>query len=132
MQPRIIYILALGFLASACDSIPSEPKLEVPEPEIISWDRIPQPFPESTYFLFGAGLQDGPHAILNSLLEGGVAFQDAYRPHSALCMRLFLDQLVVVLERPDERMQQHGFTTDPNGFAGGCFSHWEHYALRGG
>ena len=118
MQTRITFLVVFVLCSSACDSASYEAIQEVPEPELVSWEGIPQPLPEATYFLFGAGLKEGPRAALEQLLEEDIAIQDAYRPHTALCMALFLDQLVVVLEGPDERMQQQGFTTDPEGFAG--------------
>ncbi|MDH3216433.1 MAG: hypothetical protein OEN01_09105 [Candidatus Krumholzibacteria bacterium] len=42
-------------------------------------------------------------------------------------MALFLDELIVELEEPDDGIFELGFTRDFSGTAGPCATHWNEY-----
>ena len=130
MNPALRHVLAYLLFVSACGPTPPEPAIDALESEIVSWETIPHPFPEATYFLFGANLKDGPRAVLVELLEDGIVVQDAYYPHTSICMAVFLDQMIVVLEAPDERMENRGFTTNSDRLGGSCITHWSRYTIQ--
>jgi hypothetical protein len=109
------------------------PGAQVPEPEIVGFQEVPKPFSESTYFLYGAALEDGPVPILEELLRAGLDVRGAWYPDHAnpgRCMIAILDQLIVLLGAPDPRILEFGFCTDSSGTAVNiCIPTWEYYDL---
>jgi hypothetical protein len=95
-------------------------------------NTIPQPFDETFYFQTGWDQQEGPEAILESLLDRNVRVQAAWVPdpdNPGPCQVFAqLTQLIVELRRSDARMSDYGFTQDPaNIRLGVCNPFWLTY-----
>jgi hypothetical protein len=79
------------------------------------------------YRISGAALADGPANVLERVLGEGFELIKAWHPQVNLCMALFLDELIIELEEPDDDIYRLGFTRDFEGTAGPCASHWNEY-----
>lgn len=102
-------------------------KVQVPEPEVVPYSNIPNPPTPAMYRISGQALADGPVQILKEVEREGFDLKRAWRPKVYLCMALFLDELIVELEQPDDGIYELGFTSDFSGTAGPCASHWDEY-----
>ena len=69
----------------------------------------------------------GPTEILEKVLKRGFELHRAWHPQIALCMAVFLDELIIELETPDDDIYKLGFTSDFTETAGACTSHWNEY-----
>lgn len=99
----------------------------IPEPILVPYSAIPHPRPNNLYRVSGAALPADPTEILERVLEAGFDMQRAWHPQIALCMALFLDELIVELKEPNDEIYKLGFTSDFTGTSGPCTSHWNEY-----
>ena len=107
---------------------------EVPGPEIVPYTAIPQPFTNSMYFLYGFSVEDGPVPVFEELLEADLDVENAWYPewdNPGPCLVLMVNQLIVRLKAPDERIYDFGFVSDSSQvFVGICIPTWEHYRFE--
>ena len=122
----IVLLVLLG-----CQDKGVSPQKEVPEPEIVPYTAIPQPFINNMYFFYGAGLEDAAVPVLEELLQADFDINDAWYPeweNSGECMVVLVDQLIVRLEAPDERIFDFGLVSDSSQiFLSVCIPTWKHY-----
>ena len=133
----LLFVLALALPSLGCQqdpvsqgatsTAPLASELEVPEPELVPYTDIPSPVPNTLYQISGAELVDGPTEVLERVLGAGFDLQRAWHPQVALCMALFLDEVIVELEEPDDAIYELGFTSDFAETVGPCASHWNEY-----
>jgi hypothetical protein len=132
MRTMIVWgVLVLAFASFGCRNDPASPRTAgepgIPDPVLVPYSEIPNPHPNTLYRISGAELATGPTEILERVLEGGFDLQRAWHPQIALCMALFLDELIIELEAPNDDIYKLGFTSDFTGTAGPCASHWNEY-----
>lgn len=130
-------VAALLLLSQGCHEDPTVPRrlsgiaasteLEIPEPELVPYTNIPSPPPPRLYRISGEALADGPEDILEQVLVEEFNLKKAWHPQLSLCTVVFLDELIIELEEPDEAIYRLGFTSDFSGTAGPCVSHWNEY-----
>lgn len=109
------------------DSPSSISACEVPDPVLVPYTNIPYPFPNTLYRIAGRELANGPVVILERVLDEGFELQRAWYPKIYICMAIFLDELIIELEEPDDGIYALGFTSDFTGTAGSCATHWDEY-----
>lgn len=131
MKTVILWCVLAAALASfGCREDPASPwssEQSIPEPVLVPYSEIPNPPPNTLYRISGAALANGPTEILEQVLEGGFDLQTAWHPQIALCMAVFLDELIIELEAPNDDIYELGFTSDFTETAGPCASHWNEY-----
>ena len=139
---RAVWILPLVALlscgsdpAAPGDPAPSDipgPTDGIPAPTIVGYQEFYGSFGPSTYFLFGYRCAAGAPAILQELLDAGLVVKRAWFPHGdGGCMQMLLAQMIVEMHAPDERMLEHGFTTDCQPLAPGpCIPTWLQYSFE--
>jgi hypothetical protein len=64
---------------------------------------------------------------LESVLDAGFDMQRAWHPRIYICAAVFLDELIIELEEPDDGIFELGFRRDFTGSAGSCATHWNEY-----
>jgi len=124
----VVICFALSFLVGACDQgTPPSPAVD-----IVPYSSIPRPFSTSTYFLYGYALDQGEQSILDELTTRGIRLRDAWIPYGyGPCMMAFVNQMIVRLEYPDERIYSVGFVSDSSQVAPGiCIETWKHYQFN--
>ena len=131
MKVFIIFsVAALLLLTLGCQEDPGvapPTSLEIPEPELVPYANIPYPPSRSMYRISGEALAGGPGDILEQVLEDQFDLKKAWHPEVILCLAVFLDELVIELEEPDDGIFGLGFTSDFSGTVGPCASHWNEY-----
>ncbi|UCG50429.1 MAG: hypothetical protein JSW58_09445 [Candidatus Latescibacterota bacterium] len=134
----IIFICALALTLPilGCQQDPSSPAtpdgvlnatLEVPRPVLVPYTNIPYPYPNTLYRIAGAELAQGPVVILERVLDEGFDMTRAWHPQIYICMAVFLDELIIELEEPNDDIYDLGFTSDFTGTAGSCARFWNEY-----
>lgn len=128
----ILCVLALILPTFGCQEdqgIAPSTSLQIPEPELVPYANIPYPPPATLYRISGAALTDGPAHVLERVLAEGFDLKKAWHPQVNLCMAPFLDELIIELGEPDDDIYRLGFSSDFDGTAGPCASHWNEYRL---
>jgi len=100
--------------------------------DIIPYKKIPRPYSNSTYFMYGQELDSGEKAIFDRLESEGIALRDAWIPdESGECGMLIIKQMIIRLESPDSRIYSFGFLSDSSQIAPGeCIPSWKHYTFN--
>ena len=92
---------------------------EVPEPDTVDFSALPPNSDRVYYFLITVNNAEkgrkGPEWLLKELLENRFEVEKAWFPvHSTFCMNAVgVDALLVQLIRPDERIFDLGYASDP-------------------
>ena len=140
MKPFCLLLSCLTLLASlSCQRIdapesaaqpvptPGDASLQVPEPVLVPFSDLPYPFSAATYRISGSALSEGPVVVLETLVHTGFVIKLAWHPQIALCMAVFLDELIVELDAPNNDILKLGFSRDLSETSGRCTSHWNEY-----
>ena len=114
---RLLSIALTVSVSLGCD--------DQPEPSIIKQDTLSRPFSASTYFILGI---TDPDAKLEEVQKKGFSIREAWMPNfDGPCMRLELQQLVILLDEPNEAMFGLGFSQDSSAATTSCTATWKHY-----
>ena len=124
-------LLAVVLLLAGCEDSstqPAPPPLQqIPEPVEVTWEGVPTPFNDRTYFRHGM-TQLRPDSTMQDLIQQGFRLKNAWYALGENCSTLpfnIFKALIVELERNDRRILDHGFGSSPVPVGIACFSHSE-------
>ena len=120
----IIFITVISY--SACNQT-----VTGPTSEIVKSEKIPRPFSEDIYFLFGSKLDKGEKPVFDQLLKKGFKIRNVWVPYSfGDCMSPLQNQMILQLTYPDSRIYSFGFMSDSTKISFYCIESWKSYKFE--